>query len=255
MKRILIALALLATVTGGRAQNTDSTLAADTGWWAQQNRMQLNLGLQAGATLFSNMYDESPYTSKYGFTVQLPLMFSYRVSPHWRLSAGLRSDFSFDPLLYAVRVNPGENSSTNGLDFESGTVSGSTRKNAWVLRLYMGVPLEATWYPWPREPRLLSVSFDIFAGYSPMSVVNIYEYDMERTINGGTVTVGGSEGIDGTDVNDPTLLPWKLEMGITVSTDVLGLLHGVRFFANFLPNYRDPLTGFGHNNIGMTLYL
>ena len=69
---------------------------------------------------------------------------------------------------------------------------------------------------------------------------------------------GSGAGID--DVrqsihNAESLLPWKLELGLSVTTDVIGLLHGVRFFVNLLPSYHDPVTDTDLFLHGMTLYL
>ena len=50
-------------------------------------------------------------------------------------------------------------------------------------------------------------------------------------------------------------MPWKLELGLTLSTDVLGLIHGVRFFVDLLPTYRDPLIDEPVYTAGMTIFL
>lgn len=240
MKRLVIILVLLGIGIGVRAQSADSTATSDSLWWDGQPRASLSLGLSAGVTLFSGDNQFSPYYSKQGLTLQVPLLLGYRVSPHWRLSTGVRLDFNFNPLHY----NVGRYNGDKGLDFAT------TDEKQWSYNYfaYLGLPLQATWYPWPREHGLLSVSADLFAGYAlgRHTAINTYAVDSDRS--------GFSEGEDFI-AGDGSLLPWKLELGVTVSTDVLGLLHGVRFFVNLLPSYRDPATGENLYLHGMTLFL
>ena len=67
----------------------------------------------------------------------------------------------------------------------------------------------------------------------------------------------------GSGVNHPGLTvlhssaiqPWKLEVGLTLSTDVIGLTHGLRLFTNLLPTYKDPATGEKFYTSGVTLFL
>ena len=49
--------------------------------------------------------------------------------------------------------------------------------------------------------------------------------------------------------------PWKLEIGLKVSTDAIGLLHGIRFFTNLLPTYIDPAKDGKIYTSGITLFL
>jgi len=42
---------------------------------------------------------------------------------------------------------------------------------------------------------------------------------------------------------------------LTLSTSVIGLVHGVRLFANLLPTYVDPATGEKIYTSGITLFL
>lgn len=245
MKRLFIILALLGTCSGLCAQSADSTATSDSLWWDTHPRWRLDLGLSAGVTLFSTDNETSPYYSTLGLTLQVPLMLSHYVSPHWRLSTGVRLDFNINPLHYNVeRYLSSEPPYNEGIDFAT------TNEKQWSYTYfaYLGIPLQATWYPWPRERGVLSVTADLFAGYAlgRRIVINTYAVDSDRS--------GFSEGQD-IIAGDGTLLPWKLEMGVTVSTDVLGLLHGVRFFVNLLPSYRDPVTGDGLYLHGMTLFL
>ena len=44
-------------------------------------------------------------------------------------------------------------------------------------------------------------------------------------------------------------------MGLTLSTDVIGLTHGLRLFTNLLPTYKDPATGDKVYTSGITFFL
>lgn len=249
MKRIMIILATLLMATAANAQQgiLDDTVAR----WDEQNRVALVFGFRAGASLFTTDNQYTPYYSKYGFIMQVPLLLHYQVSPHWRLSTGAQLNFTFNPLHYNVgghEVDDGNGYTyAYGLEFQE-TFTG--KQHYFTYFFHFGIPLEATWYPWPNEKRLLAVTADLFAGYAFGNDIFLNRSYADRD--------GGGTGID--DVNqvarhDESLLRWKLEVGVTLSTDVLGLIHGVRFFANLLPSYRDPVTGDDLYLAGMTLYL
>ena len=269
MKHIFILFAFWCLMLGANAQMmlqrsielpslpsvSDSARVADSLWWEDQPRTSLTLGISAGATFYNSDNNPSPYYSKYGLQLQVPLVLDWRVSPHWRLGAGLRYDLCWDPLYYAVKVNnvfSNETYSTDGIVFESDAVEG--RQSAYVMRHYIGVPLRATWYPVKREPRLLGVTFDLFAGYAFGSFVHTNTTWAHYVQQNGNTFLNVNNRSDETIPDDPTLLPWKLELGVTLSTDVLGLLHGVRFFMNLLPSYREPTTGYTLYMHGMTLF-
>lgn len=233
MKRIILTVILFGTLLSTQAQ-------ADSLCWAEQPRTSLDLGLSAGVTLFSLDNEYSPYYSRLGLTLQLPLTLSYRVSPYWRLSSGVRVDINLNHLHYNIAPSEQE----DGVVFASTTYG---KQYAFTHFGYLGISLGATWYPWPQDCGLLAVTTDLYAGYGLGRHLTIKTYSADP--NGS----GYSEGEEA--FSDGALLPWRLELGITLSTDVLGLLHGVRFFMNLLPTYRDPLSGEDFYLHGMTFYL
>ena len=267
MKRIFLTVALLCFAVSANAQMlfqrqmvlpvptaTDSIASADSLWWAEQPRISLNLGLSAGVTLFSHDNEFSPYYSRFGVVLQVPLMFSYRVSPHWQLSAGMRLDFNYNPLHY--NVNRHWITTANGIDVVDGLEFGNYGGNAngkqhfYTYFGYFGIPLQASWYPWSRERQLLRVSADIFVGYAFVKNLGLNISYADYAGDG----IGINEN-EHTIHHEETMLPWKMELGIGFSTDILGLIHGVRFFVNLLPSYRDPLSGDGIYLHGMTFFL
>ena len=129
------------------------------------------------------------------------------------------------------------------------------RQSAYAIRNYIGFPLKAKWYPWKRETNLLSITFDLYGGYAFLSHISTETLNAVRTINGMSSSVSIMDDVYETSFNDRSMLPWKLELGVTIATDVLGLVHGVRFYTDLLPVYRDPATGEGIYTAGMTIYL
>lgn len=237
MKRIFFFIAALGLATAVNAQCGD-----DSTYSNGEVRTTLTLGVQAGATLFT--MGQTPYDSPYGLTLQLPLVVTIPLSDSWSLLTGLRYDFEWAPLRYNVEPAAG-----GGLDFVTTPATG--RQTAMMHHSYLGIPIEVEWYPFRNNHRLLHLSLDIYGGYAVSRYLKIHTRDARNTYF-GTQTSRGSEVVES---SDPMFQPWKLEVGLTVGTDMLGLLHGVRFFTNLLPTYRDPASGQKIYTSGMTFYL
>lgn len=242
MKRILIITMLFGLTFSAKAQgeiSSDSqydTLIAMVGDDdTTQSKMMLQLGIQGGAMLLF-MDDASPFTSKYGFLIELPLVFSYQATPHWKLSTGLTYRFQWTPLYYAVTSNSG--------NIEIDETAQVGKQHGYIYRSYVGVPLKTTWFPNAKNHGIFSLSFDCYAAY------NVSEF-----INLGRVSSNVSTwAVFSTAEDGHSLTPWKLELGLTLGTDVLGMIHGVRFFGNLLPDYKDN-SGNKIHTFGLTFYL
>ena len=235
MKRIFFIIAALGLVTAVHAQcGSDST--------GSKRQVTLTLGVQAGATLFTT--GNTPYDSPYGLKLQIPLVTTIPLSDSWQLVTGLRYDFEWAPLRYNVEPAAG-----GGLDFVTTPATG--RQTAIMHQSYLGIPFEVEWYPFRNNHRLLHLSLDIYGGYAVSRYLKITTRDARNTYF-GTQTSRSSEVVES---SDPMFQPWKLEVGFTVGTDMLGLIHGVRFFTNLLPTYRDPASGQKIYTSGMTFYL
>ena len=100
MKRVIIIFAAVILSTAASAQQSiaDDTVAR----WDDQHRTTLVLGFSAGVNLYTTGNQFSPYYSKYGLLMQVPLLLQYDITPRWRLSTGARLDFTFNPLHYNV---------------------------------------------------------------------------------------------------------------------------------------------------------
>lgn len=234
MKRLIIITIALGMAFAANAQ-ADST-CADT---ANRHAIRIDLGLSASATMYGNGNDLSPYYSKYGFGLHLPLMAHYDLSPHWTLAAGLQYDFIWSPLYYRVEST----ADGNGIDFPTAPMQGTQHGHAF--HGYIGMPFKITWSPYAKHPNDLWLAFDVHPAYA----VTRY-FSLTNTYINRSSAPGDKEVIRGT-----SLMPWKLEVGLTLGTSRAGLIHGLRFFGNLLPTYKDAVTGEKIHTVGMSIYL
>ena len=245
MKRTIIILILLGTALCGHAQTDTlvSTVTQDSA--CRRVDMHIDLGLAAGATLFFGGDNHSPYYSKYGFSLQLPLMTHWRLSPHWQFSTGLRYDFNWNPLYYNVEPSGNwDNDQNMGLQFLQTPTTATQKAYAYIS--YLGIPFEFKWYPNAQYKNRLAIALDLYAGYA---VTRYFHIDNIPTPGSGVNHPGL------TVLHSSAIQPWKLEVGLTLSTDVIGLTHGLRLFTNLLPTYKDPATGEKFYTSGVTLFL
>jgi len=240
MKRIIIILTALCIAFGSHAQ-TD-TLATPNGYPAEFN---IDLGLSAGISTLSNNIG-SPYCSKYGFTLQIPLMAHWQFAPHWKLSAGLRYDFNWYPLYYDVEIN----ANRNGICFPTEPTTATRRGYAYGS--YVGVPVELKWYPRANSRGSFGIALDVFTGYSVSSNITITEHYISSFDNAVSRVISI---LTNSDNIMSVMQPWKVEIGLTLTTDKLGLLHGLRFFTNCLPTFIDPATDTPIYTSGITMFL
>lgn len=225
-----------------------SVAAQDTA--AANDKSALKVGLSAGTTLYSGGNNFSPYYSKYGFTLQIPVLCEYNFAPHWQFSTGLRYDFNWDPLTNAVEEVWVSNGEDNGLSHNTTPTIG--KQTAYIYSGFIGIPVKLTWFPKADDKRLLGIGFDYYVGYA---VRNIYQISTTEIRLTDAATQSYNASGDMTEGGSPTLLPWRMEVGLTLSTDYLGLLHGARLFFDLLPRYKDLLTGEKIRTVGITLFL
>ena len=246
MKRIAIILSALCLSLTGKAQ-TDSIAVSDdtTQPGCSDTIITVDLGLSAGVSLLSDN-SGSPYYSKYGFTLQIPLMAHWQFAPQWKLSAGLRYDFNWNPLFYNVDFN----ADRTGITFLSEPTTATRRGLAFSS--YVGIPVNLRWYPRATRKANLGLAVDLFAGYAVSSNINIDEHyvnSIDNTLSHAMNLVSNSNRILS------TVQPWKIEVGFSLTTDQLGLFHGLRLFANLLPTYIDPATDTPVYTSGITMFL
>lgn len=249
MKRIVIILTVLCIALCSQAQTeplSDTLSSSQDNICNSRNfRIEIDLGLSAGASLLSAGGYGSPYYSNHGFFIQLPLMTHWQFAPHWKLSAGLRYDFNWYPLYYNVEVN----AEHSGICFLTQPTTATLHSYAYSS--YVGVPVEIKWYPNANNHGSLGVSLDLFTGYAVSSNITINERQVEflDDIAMRTMVNLGKHNIKS------VVQPWKVEMGLSLTTSTLGLIHGIRVFTNFLPTFIDPATDTPIYTSGISIFL
>ena len=242
MKRIVTILFVLVMSNAVCGQNVGTTCVDDSSSTAN---LKVVLGFSAGATLFSPANEGSPYYSKYGFGLQIPLVAQWEIASNWMLMAGLRYDFNWEPLYYAIEpVRNARGEFVGGVRFNQ-TATTATQKG-YAFRSYVGIPVELKWYPWSKHKNRLGVALDVYAGYAVNQFIDI------ENITPSTEGMQYS-GYNRSQYN--AMKPWKAEVGFTLSTDIIGMAHGVRLFTNLLPSYQDPVSGEKIYLSGITLFL
>lgn len=246
MKKIVFILTMLLAAEALEAQ-TD-TLARAAGDTAARcgdgdgRRMTMHLGVQAGARL--NLTSGTPYDAPYSLLLQIPFVGKIPL-PVERLTAigGLRYDFEWSLLRY--NVSPAEG---GGLEFL--TTPGTGRQTAVMFHSYLGLTGEVEWNAVARNRRVLRLSVDYYLAYDVSRYLTIRNRDARSTYFGTQTSTSKTV----VESGDPMFQPWKLEIGLTAATDLLGIIHGVRFFTNLLPTYKDPATGEKIYTTGMMIY-
>lgn len=241
MKRIVYTLALMLAASSLFAQ-TDTvpdTAACGNG---EGRQMNLQLGIQAGTKF--NLTSCTPYDAPYSLLLQIPLVTEIPL-PIERLTAigGLRYDFEWSFLRYNVTPVDG-----GGIGFLTTPTTG--HQTAVMFHSYLGLTGEVEWQVFPSSRRALRLSLDYYFAYDVSRYLTIYNRDARNTYFGSQT--GTSKTVVGAD--DPMFQPWKLEVGLTLATDMLGIIHGVRFFTNLLPSYIDPASGTKIYNTGVMIY-
>ena len=241
MKRLATITIAIALALAANAQNDTVNAFGGDDTTRGKRMFWVDLGLSASATMYANGNDLSPYYSKYGFGLHLPLMAHYELSSRWTLAAGLQYDFIWSPLYYRVETT----ADGNGVDFPTTPQSGT--QHAHVFDSYIGIPVKASWTPFRNNK--LFFTFDIHPAYAVTRQIHLTNTVIGR--NGSEVSANTDEDI----VRGSSLQPWKLEVGFTLGTSSVGLIHGLRFFTNLLPTYKDAVTGEKIYISGMSIFL
>ena len=246
MKQIFFIVTLLMVAPMLQAQSdTLPSLASDTSATCGDGggrRLSLHLGVQAGAKF--NLTSHTPYDAPYSLLLQIPFVAKIPL-PVERMTAigGLRYDFEWSPLRYNVTPLDG-----GGIGFQTTPATG--RQTAIMFHSYLGLTGEVQWQAVPSNHRVLRLSLDYYLAYDVSHYLTIHNRDARNTYFGTQTSI--SKTVVGAD--DPMFQSWKLEIGLTAATDLLGIIHGVRFFTNLLPTYIDPASGEKIYTSGVMLY-
>ena len=190
----------------------------------------LGIGLGVGYRNGLNPVNRnSPYTSSGGLDVPFGLLTSFVFTPHLSLSTGLQVNLNQRWMDYPVKI--GE----NGLEIIENPEMTQHDK---LVSTYLCIPAELYYYF--DKKKSFGLSMDVRLGY---------------LIGAQLITRFPSIGNQGSIGENARSLfnPWKLEAGISIITNVLGIIHGVRVYTNLLPEYNKAVTTEKFRSIGVEI--
>ncbi|MBQ8956966.1 MAG: outer membrane beta-barrel protein [Bacteroidales bacterium] len=194
--------------------------------WSQD--LAFNAGI--GFRKYQNPVDfNSPFTNNGVLTVSWGMLTSFRFGDRWTLSTGLRYNFNRYYMVHQLKLNE------NGLE----TIDGQTPiQQNQLTNGYLGIPVELYFHF--AEPLKSSLSLDAFFG---------------RRLHGTLDTRSHENNYKGwTGENAPLLFnPWKLEVGLSINTGLIGFVHGFRVYTNLLPEYNKAVTTEKFRSIGVEI--
>lgn len=199
--------------------------------WTDALVVDASFGIRKGDTPKD---PDSPFLQYNTLSINIGLSTYFNFSNHWSLRTGLQLNQNRKSLCHQVKYEDGQLAVIDG--------QGDFQRNR-LYNLYMGVPVALYYYLGKRQTE--SVSLDFYAGrligeWFTTSV------DPTRMI--------GFKNWSGEDVDD-IFNPWKLEVGIGFNTQHLGILHGIRFFTNLLPEYKPGVVDGKIRTVGLELKL
>lgn len=183
-----------------------------------------------GFRKYQNPVDfNSPFTNNGILTINWGLSTGFRISDRWTLSTGLRYNFNEHFMSHQLKLNE------NGLE----TIDGQTpiQQNK-LVNDYLGIPVELHFSL--GEQLKSSLSLDAFFG---------------RRIQGLLRTRGPEDNYKDWNIEDAASLfnPWKLEVGLSFNTGLIGFMHGFRVYTNLLPEYNKSVTTEKFRSIGVEI--
>lgn len=242
MKQFFLFAFMFFIVFCGNAQNDTLLQDAPSCDTASSKKFRIDLGVSGGLIYYNKGNAHSPYYSDRGAVVQIPLMAHWMIASNWKFAVGLRYDFTINPIFYNVEF---EGDGDQGLGFLQ-TPTTVTQK-AYAYTSHVGIPIELKWYPWSDDKGLLGIALDFFAGYAVKSYFAIDNIATPGSNADETVGLKTS--------SSKAFNPWKAEVGLSYTTNIIGIFHGFRLFANLLPTYKDPTTGEKIYTLGITYFL
>ena len=190
----------------------------------------LAVGVGIGFRKHQNPVDfNSPFTNNGILTIHWGLLTGFRFSDRWTLTTGLQ--YNYNRYYMAHQLNLNENTLE--------TIDGQTPiQQNHLLSGYLGIPVEL--YFNFSEPLKSSLSLDVFFG---------------RRLHGSLLTLGPEDNYKKWQSEKAQSLfnPLKLEVGLSINTNLIGFIHGFRVFTNLLPEYNKSVTTEKFRSIGVEI--
>ena len=157
-------------------------------------------------------YDSNPYACYGVFSLSVPVVTGFNLSKNWTMQTGLQLDLNIRRLAHPVVQN--------GMGLIAADEQLPARQNV-LTNTYLTIPVN--FY------RKISRNGDELG----------LDVNFGRRLGGSLFTREAATWGNSSSQEHITHVfnPWKIEFGISLNTNALGLIHGVRFYTNLLPEF------------------
>lgn len=170
----------------------------------------------------------SPYASDGTLTCNIPLITDFKLGEKWSLRTGLMLSMEYAKLYHQVTLENGALSLADGRT--------PMQKNAF-FNTYLGIPATIYFTPHP-EKGSRSISFGADVRISRLigsTFSNTPDLFLSQRLKPRTGVYN----------------PWRIEVGLDITTNAIGIIHGVRMYTNLLPEFRSKETGKSLHSLGL----
>ena len=196
--------------------------------WSYQVSAGLLVGYRFGELSPSAI--NSPYASDGTLTCNIPLITDFKLSDKWTLRTGLMLSFEYVKLYHQVTLEDGVLTLADGRT--------PMQKNGFS-NTYLGIPATIYFTPYP-EMGSRSVSFGADVRVSRLlgsTFSNTPDIFLSQKLRPKTGVYN----------------PWRIEVGLDMTTNAIGIIHGVRLYTNLLPEFRSKETGKSLHTLGLEI--
>ena len=194
--------------------------------WSYQVSAGLLVGYRFGE--FSPKALASPYANEGTITASIPIITDFNLSDKWTLRTGLMLSFDYTKMYHQVALDNGTLTLADGRT--------PIQKNAF-FNTYLGIPATLYFTPHP-EWGSRSVSFGADLRVSRL---------LGSTFSNRPDIFQSSR----LKVKEGIFNPWRIEVGLSLTTSAIGIIHGLRLYTNLLPEYRAKDTGKSVRSLGL----
>ncbi|MBO4600326.1 MAG: hypothetical protein J5641_06265 [Bacteroidales bacterium] len=194
--------------------------------WSYQVSAGLLVGYRFGELSPSAI--NSPYASDGTLTCNIPLITDFKLSDKWSLRTGLMLSLEYAKLYHQVTLEDGILTIADGRT--------PMQKNSF-FNTYLGIPATIYFTPHP-EIGSRSVSFGADVRISRLigsTFSNTPDIFLSQKLRPQTGAFN----------------PWRIELGLNLTTNAIGIIHGVRLYTNLLPEFRSKETGKSLHSLGL----
>ena len=196
--------------------------------WDQSISFEGGIGVLQGDTPKD---PNSPFLQNSTLSVKFGASTGFKLSDHWRLSSGFLFQVNKKSLSHQVKYENDELVVVDG--------QGEFQRNR-LRSTYLGVTSTIYYYLGKRQQE--SISLDLYCA-------GLLRERLTTTTDPTQLFARNTENVNN------IFNPWKLEVGVSFNTQRLGFIHGIRVFANLLPEYKPGVINGEIRSVGIEIKL